>query len=163
MAIKSGIAGEYRVVLKRADGSVRIDTGVQKNLILNNLLASMTRHDVTKSNGETASYSYPLMGYCLIGTGNTAPAETDTALASFLAVNNSSSSSDDSLDTSEEMRNKGYIKYSSSVKYQFSGVHGNNITEIGLGRYVSDAVYILYTRALILDAQGSPLTISGGR
>ena len=35
MQANMGIAGEFRVVVKRADGSTKIDTGYQKNLILN--------------------------------------------------------------------------------------------------------------------------------
>ena len=31
-----GIAGEFQVIVRRADGSVRVDTGMQKNLILDN-------------------------------------------------------------------------------------------------------------------------------
>ena len=35
MQANIGMAGEFRVVVKRADGSTKIDTGYQKNLILN--------------------------------------------------------------------------------------------------------------------------------
>lgn len=35
MQANMGMAGEFRVVVKRADGSVKTDTGYQKNLILN--------------------------------------------------------------------------------------------------------------------------------
>ena len=34
MQANMGMAGEFRCVVKRADGSTKIDTGYQKNLIL---------------------------------------------------------------------------------------------------------------------------------
>lgn len=57
MQANMGMSGEFRCVVKRADGSTKIDTGYQKNLILNQGLDFFGG-----SNGSD------MMAYCVIGS-----------------------------------------------------------------------------------------------
>ena len=59
MQADMGVAGEFRCVVKRADGSTKIDTGYQKNLILNQGLDFF---------GGDRGY---MTSYCVIGSGVT--------------------------------------------------------------------------------------------
>ena len=65
-----GMAGEFRCVVKRADGSTKIDTGYQKNLILDQGLDYFGSDDTT----------YSFNNACVVGTGNCIPKVTQTKL-----------------------------------------------------------------------------------
>ena len=68
MQVHTGMAGEFRCVVQKADGSIKLDTGVQKNLILNQGLEFF--------GGVNGSG----MNYCIIGTGNSTPTIHQTKL-----------------------------------------------------------------------------------
>ena len=69
MQANMGVAGEFRCVVKRADGSTKIDTGYQKNLILNQGLDFFGGVKGTD-----------MMQYCVIGSGNSQPVYTQNKL-----------------------------------------------------------------------------------
>ena len=69
MQTNMGMAGEFRAVVKRADGSTKIDTGYQKNLILNQGL------DFFGGDNST-----DMMAYCVIGSGSSQPVYTQNKL-----------------------------------------------------------------------------------
>lgn len=68
-----GIAGEVRCVITRADGSVKADTGFQKNLILNQGLEFF--------GGGKGTF---INTYCAIGSGNSTPTITQTQLDAYI-------------------------------------------------------------------------------
>ncbi|KND22826.1 hypothetical protein AFK20_01640 [Enhydrobacter aerosaccus] len=148
MQANMGMAGEFRVVVKRVDGSTKIDTGYQKNLILNQGLDFF--------GGNNGS---DMMAYCVIGSGNSQPVYTqnklDTAIAGvsgadFSTKNNYNASTDGNLYKTNRVR-----------KYSFSGLNNTNISELGLAStYSATTTYFLCTRALIKDSQGNPTTIT---
>ena len=148
MQTNMGMAGEFRAVVKRADGSTKIDTGYQKNLILNQGLDFF--------GGVNGSY---MMAYCVIGSGNSQPVYTqnklDTAVLGVSGANYSTkydynASTDGSLYKTNRVR-----------KYSFSGLSNVNISELGLAStYSNTSTYFLCTRALIKDSQGNPTTIT---
>lgn len=148
MQANMGTAGEFRCVVKRADGSTKIDTGYQKNLILNQGLDFFGG-----GNGSD------MMAYCVIGSGNSQPVYTqnklDTAItgvigADFSAKYDYNAATDGNLYKTNRVR-----------KYSFSGLNNVNISELGLASTYSNATtYFLCTRALIKDSQGNPTTIT---
>lgn len=149
MQANMGIAGEFRCVVKRADGSVKLDTGYQKNLILDQGLDYFGSDDPIYSFNST----------CVVGTGNSIPKVTQTKLDNavgfaFLAV------ADDKKDY-DVVRDGNLYKTSRQCKYLIKGLDNANITEVGLAsRFSGNTNYSLNTRALIKDSNGNPTTIT---
>lgn len=148
MQANMGMAGEFRCVVKRADGSTKIDTGYQKNLILNQGLDFF--------GGDNGAN---MMAYCVIGSGNSQPSYTqnklDTAVlgvsgADYSTKNDYNAATDGNLYKTNKVR-----------KYSFTGLNNVNISELGLAStYNSTTSYFLCTRALIKDSKGNPTTIT---
>nr|WP_312538951.1 hypothetical protein [Moraxella sp. CTOTU47616] len=148
MQANMGMAGEFRVVVKRADGSTKIDTGYQKNLILNQGLDFF-------GNGNGTD----MMAYCVIGSGNSQPVYTqnklDTAIKG-VSGSNVSTKYDYNASTDGNLYKVNRVR-----KYSFTGLNNVNVSELGLASTYSNATtYYLCTRALIKDSQGNPTTIT---
>ena len=148
MQANMGVVGEFRVVVKRADGSTKIDTGYQKNLILNQGL-----NFFGGGNGSD------MMGYCVIGGGNSQPVYTqnklDTAITGVSGANFSTKYDYDAA------RDGSLYKTNRVRKYSFTGLNNVNVSELGLASTYSNATtYFLCTRALIKDNNGNPTTIT---
>ena len=143
-----GMTGEFRCVVKRADGSTKIDTGYQKNLILNQGLDFFGG-----GNGSN------MMQYCVIGSGNNQPVYTQNRLDTTIAgVAGADFSSKYDYDAS---RDGNLYKTNRVRKYTFNGLNNVNIGEVGLASKFSSSIdYYLCTRALIKDTQGVPTTIT---
>lgn len=93
--------------------------------------------------------------YCSVGTGNTAPALTDTALQTRLATTNTIQSQ------STPVSGTGGPTYwgGQLIQYSFAaGVATGNLSEVGVGSASNGTS--LFSRSLILDGGGSPTTIT---
>ena len=144
-----GMAGEFRCVVKRADGSVKLDTGYQKNLILNQGL------DFFGSDNTT----YYFNSVCVVGTGNSIPNVTQTKLDN--AVGYAIFADVGDKNDYDAARDGNLYKTSRQCKYSIKGLGNANITEVGLASsFSSNTNYSLNTRALIKDSNGNPTTIT---
>lgn len=148
MQANMGMSGEFRVVVKRADGSTKIDTGYQKNLILNQGLDFFG-----------GGSGVDMMAYCVIGSGNSQPIYTqnklDTAITGVRGANFSTKYDYDAA------RDGNLYKTNKVCKYSFTELNNVNVRELGLASNYSNATaYFLCTRALIKDSQGNPTTIT---
>ena len=143
-----GMTGEFRCVVKRADGSTKIDTGYQKNLILNQGLDFFGG-----GNGTNMMY------FCVIGSGNSQPVYTQNKLDTFTTY---ASGWDFSTKYDYDASRDGNLYKTNKVrKYTFNGLSNANISEVGLASTFSSSMdYYLCTRALIKDPQGVPTTIT---
>ena len=148
MQANIGMAGEFRCVVKRADGSVKTDTGYQKNLILNQGLNFFGGGNGTE-----------MMAYCVIGSGNSQPSYTQTKLdAAITGVSGTTYSTKHDYNATTD---GNLYKTNKVCKYSFSGLNNVNVSEVGLASTYSNATtYLLCTRALIKDNQGNPTTIT---
>lgn len=151
-----GIAGEVRCVVTDIDGRVTTDTGYQKNMILDTFLDYLGSGS-TSSGGQ----GFELYNSCAIGSGNSTPTPTQTALDSFEYVSN--------LEAGEISKNHDYNGDNSEfyivsqvTQYKFNISRNLNISEVGLvgNKGASAANYNLLTRALIKDSLGNPTSIS---
>ena len=143
-----GMTGEFRCVVKKSDGSTKIDTGYQKNLILNQGLDFFGGGNGTN-----------MMEFCIIGSGNSQPSYTqnklDAAIAGAVGADFSSKYDYDAS------RDGNLYKTNKVRKYTFYGLNNVNISEVGLASKFSSSIdYYLCTRALIKDTQGVPTTIT---
>lgn len=139
------IGGRYKLEAVRLDSegkeiSRRILADWFPNLIVNQGL------DRFGANGT-------FLEYCRVGTGNTAPANTDTTLVS--QVWNTAT-----IQATNGTTTASVPYYSSRVNtYRFAAAPSNqNLSEIGIGW--ADVGGTLFSRALILDGGGSPTTIT---
>lgn len=148
MQANMGMAGEFRCVVKRADGSTKLDTGYQKNLILNQGLDFF--------GGNNGS---DMMAYCVIGSGNSQPVYTQNKLdTAVLGVSGTDSSTKNDYNAATD----GNLYKTNKVrKYSFTGLNNVNISEVGIASsYSNTTTYYLCTRALIKDSSGNPTTIT---
>ena len=142
-----GIAGEVRCVITGVDGEVKTDTGYQKNLILNQGLDFF-------GGGKGAAIN----ASCAIGSGNSAPAVTQTKLDAYIAQ---ASGTDITSDYSYVDKGDGLYRMWEQQKYRFTGLDNVNISEVGLvSTGTSSTTHYLTTRALIKDSLGAPTSIS---
>ncbi len=110
------------------------------------------------NDGISAMYNSGYLIYCFVGTGNTPPVVTNTALANRIAATSSTySSSTINTITSTPPYYAEITKY-----YEFAtGTAAGNLSEVGVGWFISSpSNYGLFSRALILDAEGLPTTIT---
>lgn len=111
----SQIGARFKLIVHKGDGVPIKETGWFNNIVLNSGLARM-------SVGTWIEY-------CCVGSGNTAPQVTQTALATLLASTTTQSYTSTELQTT-------VTPYYRSVKvnWRFSeGVAAGNISEVGMG------------------------------
>lgn len=133
----SCFSGRYRIEIEGADGRRRVAADWFKNLI-------------TTNGGNQLGTTSPL-SFCAVGSGNTAPALTDTALVSLVASTGTA--------ISTVYGNSSSAPWYGSTTYQYSfaaGTATGNLSEVGVGASPTS----LFSRALILDGGGSPTTIT---
>lgn len=142
MSFNLQLAGEYKIVVNRADGTV-YETDWFKNIILDQGLDRM-------GNGSSS-----VIGYAQVGTGTTAPDPLQTSLVSPVAGSALQSSANGGIS------NSGSPNYETTYTWFFTFSQGSvvgNITEVGVGWSSSGST--LFSRALILDNLGSPTSIT---
>lgn len=134
----SQIGARFKLIAHKGDGVPTRETDWFNNIVLD---AGLERMSV----GTWISR-------CCVGTGNTTPAVTQTALASFLASTTSINSTSTELQTTTTPYYRGV-----TLTWRFSeGVAAGNISEVGMGWGNTT----LWNRALVLDANGNPATIT---
>lgn len=142
-----GVAGEVRCVVTKADGTVKIDTGYHKNLILNQGLDFF-------GGGKGGVINY----YCAIGAGNSTPLITQTKLDSYIsqADGTDTTSNYSYVDTGD-----GLYRIWEQKKYRFTPSSDINVSELGLvSTGDTSSNYYLTTRTLLKDSLGVPTTIT---
>lgn len=147
-SVKAGVCGRYRftrITVDENDNEVdRYQTPWMENIITNNGLDFIGQHKLTSC-----------FTHCYLGdkTSPSTPDATDTQLQSKIASTGSHSTSNSSH-TSSSPYYHGII-----ATYHFGkGAAQGTLTEVGTGRGSQD----LFSRALILDAAGSPTSLTIG-
>jgi hypothetical protein len=138
--LKMGLAGRFKLTMTNVtDGSVR-ETEWFDNIVTDSGLNGI---------GTTN-----MVARCYVGTGSTTPADTDTALTSFLAANSSGGTPVSAASVSSPYYSKN------TMVYRFAaGVAAGNISEIGIAPS-GTVPQPLFSHALVLDGGGSPTTVT---
>lgn len=142
------VAGWFRLQLGRMqpDGTVAYNREYTfPNLILNQGLDRMGTNDHFNS-------------YCQVGTGTTPPAATDTGLVSPIGSSEPVQSTGGGSAQGVVIGPPRYA-YDRRVYRIPAGVGTGNLAEVGIS-WASGTGNTLYSRALILDGGGSPITIT---
>ena len=140
-----GLYGEVKVIVKRADDTVRLDTGFFPNVITNLGLDAIGNDN-------------DLFNYCSVGGGNSKPLNTNTKLDNFLAVGSPISS--ESKYDYDPVRDTEFYKCSKTVGYRFTGLDNKNISEVGLVSDYRPELHSAFTRTLIKNSAGEPTVIT---
>lgn len=148
-----GIAGEFRCVVLKEDGTVKEDTGYQKNLLLDQGLEFFGGNHGGMINSRL-----------LIGSGNSTPEVTQTTLDAPVSIASSTSINND---YSYVDGGDGLYKFWEEKVYRFTDIANINISELGLASSRTNSSsapliddYWLTTRALIKNLSGNPTTIT---
>lgn len=138
--IKLGLSGRYTLI----KGSDRGEQVVAEfdNLITN---SGLDRLGMSSNSG--------ILNFCQVGTGSTTPAFTDTALANRHAAHSSIQA------TTYTVPTISVAARTTTRRYRFNaGIFNNTvISEVGIGWA---SIGGLFSRALILDGEGDPTTIT---
>ena len=140
-----GLYGEVKVIVKRADDTVRLDTGFFPNVITNLGLDAIGNDN-------------DLFTFCAVGGGNSTPLNTNTKLDNFLAAGSPISS--ESKYDYDPVRDTEFYKCSRTVGYRFEGLDNKNISEVGLVGDYASGQHPAYTRTLIKNSAGEPTVIT---
>lgn len=150
LSAHSGYSGWYKMEAFRLDangqevpGSRRIAADWFPNLITNAGLDLL---------GTLTGASSTVFAFCRVGSGNTAPADTDTALVSQVAF-----SSTEQAQTSGVNRTGAFYGWRRRTLRFAAGVATGTLAEVGVSATQAGA---LFSRALILDGGGVPTTIT---
>lgn len=165
-----GVSGVFRVVVRDGTGKVKLDTGTQPNLVVDNGLKHYLGIPMTNSAGKVQSSAKSgVMTHCCVGTGNKPPKPTDVALHNLVAFNTTSRDTEYGKEEPTSGNHEGYVKLWKRSKYIFDAIENQNITEVGLvawkgsetidGQNYEDT-YSLTTRALIKDTGGTPIAVT---
>ncbi len=134
-------AGRYRMQIVRPDGTVRHDTDWFDNLITN----------IGLNRFGTASVG----PYCRVGSGSTAPLVTDESLVAQIGATTAVSPVGSVAGAAASPPYHAWYRRT----FRFAaGVAAGNISEVGIGWATTGAT--LFSRALIVDAEGDPTTIT---
>lgn len=137
------LGGEMKLVITKPDGTT-YETDWFDNIILNQGLDRL------------GSGSNQVISYAQVGTGNSTPVATQTALDLPLAGSAQQTSPNGGL------TNSGSPSYIQNFTWFFAFAQGavvGNITEIGIS-WAAGTGPTLFSRALILDNMGSPTSIT---
>lgn len=147
------LGGQFRLVISKDAECKQVvkDTGFFDNLITN---TGMNRIGTVTTNTNTPISSFnSLCGRFVVGSGSAEPQFTDTALQSPVAF----ASSNSALDNQSSNYDRGWFEM--TVRHQFGqGEAAGNLSEIGIQHTSTSGP--LWSRALILDEQGNPTTIT---
>lgn len=147
------LGGRFRVVVSKDAKCKQVvkDTGFFDNLITNTGMNRMGT--VTTDTNNTEGNFDLLCGRFVVGSGSAEPQFTDTALQNHVAF------ASRSPNRSDESSNYERGWYEITVWHQFTqGQAAGNLSEIGIQK--TSASGPLWSRALILDGQGNPTTIT---
>lgn len=142
--VHTGMKGRYRLSAgtysEDGEFSPRVVTGWFDNLITNI--------------GMDAMASERYMTYCYVGSSSTTPQNGDTNMGAIIA----SSSSTSFTDVSAQQVEPYAVTRIRTVEFA-QGQAAGNISEVGMG-WASSPANALFSRALVLDTQGNPTTIT---
>ena len=165
-----GIAGEFQAIVRRADGSVRVDTGMQKNLILDNGLKYYLSQKMINDNAEEETNTDAMFSGLVVGSGNQEPLNTDVKLQRFIAHTSTQRDTEWGKTEPTKDQHPNFVKVWKRTKFIFDNIKNQNVSELGLvtkywDKYYTplskyEKRYLLTTRALIKGNDGHPLTIT---
>ena len=117
-----------------------------------NLITNVGLDTLASKNGTNTGLFNILVDSCVVGSGSTAPAFTNTALVSQIAATTTQQADTGTLD---QLVTAPFYYYRRRT-YRFgTGVAAGNLAEVGM-----KIGAVLWSRALIVDGGGNPITLT---
>jgi hypothetical protein len=135
--LKFRVSGHFNLAIQRESGEIETVADFD-NLIVDAGLDAL--------HSSSSSFSN-----CMVGTGTTPPATTQTTLVNRIA------STTNTTAITNTTNNASPYDATMVITYQFAtGVAAGNLTEVGIGTTST----LVMSRALIVDGSGNPITIT---
>lgn len=155
-----GFRGQYSATVIKADGTIKENLNEKGTLksgqpIKNRLLDNFFQNLISQMS--------PIRNTTVrCGTGSTAVNDTQTGLANVLTLNSGNWPRSAPSSTSSFVENS-ILKAHNTYTYTFNqGQLSGNISELGVNFDNDTTLNVVHSRALVVDAQGDPTTISVG-
>lgn len=144
-----GLAGYYQFVKHRVDADGNVIEGTSEIVLpwFGNLITNYGLDQLGANWNDQ-------LAYCRLGTGNTAPAFTDTNLVAQVG----STTTVGLGQTQGTAVDSSYLYRRTSRRFAAGSVSGVNLAEVGMSFAASGAN--LFSRALLKDTGGTPTTIT---
>lgn len=142
-SFESQIEGWYKIETIKPDGSVEVLADWFPNLITNYGLDTI---------GNSGSGANGYLTHCQVGSSNTTPQFTDTALGSYVGSTSTTTSATVVAQSSPPY----YFTRTNVYRFTLGQIVGT-IREVGMGW---NSFGSLFSRALILDGSGNPTSIT---
>lgn len=149
-----GLKGRFKLDVYKSDDAgnpteLKSTTGWFDNLITDTGLEGIGSTPTSNNNIQA----------CVVGSGNTPPTVTDSSLVNFVALTNTKQANWTGVGQFTTM--PYYITYSTTYSFG-TGAAAGNLSEVGLTcrPTSSSGTTPLWSRALILDGNGDPTTIT---
>ncbi len=136
--IKNKVGARFKLIAHKGDGIPTKETDWNDNIVLDSGLSRM--------------FTGVWIDRCCVGSGNSTPTATQTALDSFIASTTTSIADSAATNSTTEP----YYKMMRRTWRFNEGAAAGNISEVGMG-WGDNA---LWNRALIRDTNGNPTTIT---
>lgn len=147
LSAKYGVSGFFRLVVKKSKTNETVkDTGFFKNVITNFGMNSL--------GGQNNSFQG-----CTVGSGSSPELPTDTVIQSLVARATTYAPSGSPSNISGVDAGKYYAACRATWRFA-EGAAAGNLTEVGVIADNSAPNYYLFSRTLIKDEYGSPITIT---
>ena len=148
---KIGVKGEYKLTVRKADGSVKSETGWCPNLLTNSFFSYMLSGQSSNTGARRIS--------AVAGAGSATPSESDTRLQSYLG-GCSSLQAFDNQSAAELVTPPYFIEQMWVLRSAQGGVVGN-VTEVGIINATSPSgAKDVLSRALVVDSNGNPTSVT---
>jgi hypothetical protein len=142
IVVRPRVGGFFKMEARKLDGSVRPLTGWFPNLVT----------DVGLNRIGQGSY----LNACHVGTNNTAPANSNTSLAGYVAGTTTSVSGSNGAQATAP-----YYGWKRKTFRFGIGAATGNLSEVGVATAAANGgSTVLFSRALILDEFGDPTTVT---
>ena len=135
--------GKYKIMVGKKPGGIESEQRIVTDWFTNLITDGGLNHLGTSSFSISSRY-------CQVGEGSTTPSVEDVNLTDYVAYTDTSTSTD-TVDI-QSLYQQRVTTYSFGL-----GVAAGNLTEVGVGW---DSTTNLFSHALILDAEGSPTSIT---
>lgn len=145
--MKLGYAGYYQFVTHRVDSAGEIIPGTEK------VVLPWFKNLITNGGLDLLAQWSDKLGFARIGTGNSAPAFTDTGLGSQVAA----TSTLGAVNTGGVGPANAYLYRRVSRRFAAGSANGVNLAEVAMAEAATGQIF---SRALLADSEGNPTTIN---
>lgn len=154
--VEIGVEGYYTLRVMKADADGNPIESTAREIEFPNLITNFGM-DAIGSDSQSAGDHF--WHSCVVGTGNTPPANTDTTLVSQIAAAADTAVQGSGGDVTRQVATSPrWIQISRTWRFA-AGTAAGNLTEVGIRRGTGTPQN-LFSRALIADAGGNPTTLT---